>query len=136
MGLAICAPAAVSRVGACEILVGGFRILHPWTRATEPGVTSAMLCLVIDEVTEADRLVSVSTPVADGAEMGGLDAGPKIDWPIPLGRVSALSEQGTFVRLVGLKHALHVGRVYPLSLGFENAGPVSATLSVDFGRFR
>jgi copper(I)-binding protein len=128
--------AAAMNTQACEILVGGFRILHPWTRATEPGETSAPLCMTIDQVTEADRLVSVSTPVAEGAEMGGAAAGPVVDWPLPLGVESVFSEQGAHVRLVGLKLPLRVGRVYPLLLGFDKAGLVVATVSVDFGRFR
>jgi copper(I)-binding protein len=129
-GLVLCLPFVAPATRACEVLVGGFRILHPWTRATAADATSAVLCMTFD------GLIAVETPVAEGAEMGGLAAAPTVDFPIPVGQESVLGEGGTFVRLVGLKHPLQVGRSYPLRLGFENAGAVPATLNVDFGRFR
>ena len=89
-----------------------------------------------DEVVQSDRLILVASPVAAGAEMGGLNAGPAVDFFIPQGQESYLAEAGTHVRLVGLKFALEVGRSYPLTLGFEKGGIYNATLSVDYTRFK
>jgi copper(I)-binding protein len=89
-----------------------------------------------DEVAADDRLIAVETPVAEGAQMGGEAAGGAVNFVIPAGQASALSEQGSFVRLVGLRHPLEIGRNYPLHLGFERAGLVIARLNVDFARFR
>ena len=102
-----------------------------------------------DEVSRDDRLVQLHTPVAAAAEMGGMartssgtagragaGAGAGLDFFIPAGQESGLSEGGRFVRLLDLRHPLEVGRSYPLTLVFEQGGTVKATLTVDFARFR
>jgi hypothetical protein len=133
LGLALLAP----RARACEVMADYLRVIHPWTRATRPGATEAVLCMTIDAVTAPDRLIGVETPVATGAEMGGLAAGPVVDFAVEPGGEFVLDEDGTYVRLTGLRHPLHVGRQYPLQLAFEKSGIVLASLSVDFNfRFR
>lgn len=131
-GLAIGAVLVAPRVRACEIIADYLRVVHPWTRSTPPGATEAVLCMTIDEVTMPDRLVAVETPVAEGAAMGGVGAGPTVDFPVEPGGRFVLDESGTFVRLTGLRHPLSVGREYPLRLEFERSGIVLAELSVDF----
>lgn len=135
-GLAACFPVMLAPARACEYFADGLRISHPWTRATAPGATTAVLCMGFDEVTADDRLIAVETPVAEGAEMGGMAPGREVNFAIPAGQSSALSEHGSFVRLTGLKHPLEVGRIYPLNLHFERSGLVLAKLNVDFARFR
>lgn len=130
-GVSIFVPAA----RACELITSTLRVTHPWTRATGPEATTAVLCMKFDEVQEADRLISVQSPVASGAEMAGAGAGPTVNFVIPRGGETLLSESGTYVRLTGLKFPLLVGRSYPLTLGFEKAGNYIATLSVDYSRF-
>ena len=141
LGVALLAPAA----RACEFFSPTMRILHPWTRASEPGASTAVVCMRFDEVSRDDRLIQLQTPVAAAAELGGValdgssrrnNAGTGLDFPIPAGRESALSEGGRFVRLLGLRHPLEVGRSYPLTLVFEQGGVVDATLTVDFASFR
>lgn len=139
VGLALLAPAA----RACEFFSPTLRILHPWTRASEPNATTAVVCMRFDEVSRDDRLIQVLTPVAAGAEMGGVTlmggssgAGPDLDFLIPAGRESALTEGGRFVRLLDLRHPLEVARSYPLTLIFEQGGVVNASLTVDFANFR
>jgi copper(I)-binding protein len=122
----------VPRARACETIADHLRVVHPWTRATPPGATEAVLCMTIDEVTAPDRLIGVETPVAEAAAMGGVGAGPTVDFPVEPGGLFVLDEGGTFVRLTGLRHPLAVGRKYPLKLTFERSGVVLAELSVDF----
>jgi copper(I)-binding protein len=131
-GLAAVLPAA----RACEFYTSTLRVTHPWTRATAPGASTAVVCMKFDEVTVADRLISVETPVATGAEMGGVGAGSAVDFLVPAGQTTFLDEGGTHVRLVGLKFPLEVGRSYPLRLGFEKGGEFNATLTVDYTRFK
>ena len=133
-GLALGASLVVPSARACEFFSSTLRITHPWTRATAGDATSAVVCMKFDEVTRADRLIGVETPVAGGAEMGGLSARPAVDFTIPEGCETLLSEEGTFLRLVGLKFALEVGREHELTLFFESGGVVSASLSVDYDR--
>ena len=134
--LASAAATALPAARACEYYTGTLRVTHPWTRATAADATTAVLCMRIDEVQEDDRLISVATPVAEGAEMGGSEAGMRVDVPIPQGSLLELTDSGLHVRLTGLRHALQVGREYPLTLGFERSGLVLARLSVDFTAMR
>ena len=119
-------------VRAHKYYVPHLRISHPWCRATPADAQSAAICMTFDEVLRADRLIGVETPLAAGAEMGGVGAGPVVDFPIPAGQESVLSEEGTFVRLVGLRQALELGRFYPLRLVFERGGPVEASVDVSY----
>jgi copper(I)-binding protein len=89
-----------------------------------------------DEVTETDRLIGVETPVAGGVELVGVGAGAGVNFLIPAGRETLLSEEGAHIRLLGLKHPLLIARSYPLQLVFEKAGIVNAALNVDYFRPR
>ena len=117
---------------ACEFFAPTLRIVHPWTRATAPGATSAVVCMSINEVTTTDRLIGVESPVATGAELAGEGAGPTIDLHLPKGQAFDFSETGMHIRLVGLKEPLLLGRVYPLTLIFEKGGIVNADFEVDY----
>lgn len=130
---------------ACEYHTANLRITHPWTRASEAGAETAVVCMKFDEVRVTDRLVLLETPVASGAEMGGAQTGETarranqpagVNFLIPAGQETHLEERVTFVRLTGLKVALEAGRSYPLRLGFEHGGVVEATLTVDYARFK
>lgn len=135
-GLALASGLLVPGAKACEYFGANLRITHPWSRASAERATFADVCMKFDEVTLADRLVQIETPVAAGAALGGLAASPAVDFVIPQGQETLLSEDGTFLRLLDLKHPLEVGRSYPLILVFERAGTVSTTLSIDFGGLR
>lgn len=127
-GLVACLPKA----RACEFFAANLRITHPWTRASAAGASTAIVCMKFDEVTLADRLISVETPVASGAEMGGTQTDAAVNFALAAGQEYELSETGTFIRLLGLKHRLELGRSYPLRLVFEHSGPIAAELSVDY----
>jgi copper(I)-binding protein len=133
-GCALGAALVLPPARACEFFSTHLRILHPWSRATAEGDAFAVLCMRFAEVRLPDRLIRVETPVAAGAEMGGADTGRAIDFAIPAGRESELSETGTFIRLVGLKQPLELGRNYPLKLVFEHGGVVDADIDIDFER--
>ncbi|RQO54745.1 hypothetical protein DBR47_22005 [Paucibacter sp. KBW04] len=119
---------------ACEFYTTHLRITHPWTRVSAPGQTTAIISLKFDEVTKSDRLIGVSTPVAQGAVLGGPGASESqaLNYLVPAGRETLFSEQGLHIRLTGLRHPLEMARSYPLSLLFEQGGRVEADLSVDY----
>ena len=119
---------------ACEFFTTNLRVTHPWTRVSAAGESSAVICMKFDQVPQADRLIRVESPVAAGAEMGGVETGADgiVNFSIPANQESLLSEVGTFVRLLGLKHPLEMARSYPLTLIFEKGGRIDADLSVDF----
>jgi copper(I)-binding protein len=135
-GIALCTPWLLPESQAHEIITSTLRITHPWSRATAPGDPFAVLCMKFDEVAQADRLILVQTPVAESAEMGGARAGTTIDFAVPAGEETYLGDHdaGTYVRLLGLKAPIEVGRSYRLVLGFEKGGTHTTTFSVDFTR--
>ena len=132
--MAPCWPLWSGAARACEYFAPNLRIVHPWTRASLPGETSALLFMKFDEVTERDRLIGVETPVAERVELAGT-TGP-VDLDIAAGHETVLSEEGPHLRLLELRHPLEIARSYPLRLRFEKGGLVLATLNVDYLRFR
>lgn len=133
IGLAFGLPLPQAR--ACEFYAPNFKLVHPWTRATADGADVALVSMVFDEVTAADVLVGVSTPVASHAQLGGVAAHDTLHLAIAAGQRLALSEAGIHLRLLGLRHPLEVGRAYPMTLAFQHAGLLSAQLTVDYERF-
>lgn len=134
-GLAFGAALALPSARACEYFADNLRITHPWCRATRPGATSVVVSMMFDEVTRNDRLIGVQTMVAEGAEIGGRLARPQVDFVIPEGLETNLSEHGTYLKLTGLKFPLEVARTYPMVLTFEHGGVVQSNLNVDLQRF-
>ena len=133
-GIALGVCGLAPRVRACEFFAANLRIYLPWTRATAQGDSHAVLCATFDEVTQADRLIGIETPVAAGAEMGGAGARGAVDFVLPQGRESVLSESGVHVRLLGLKHPLELGRTYPMKFVLEQAGVVAGAFDVSYER--
>jgi copper(I)-binding protein len=120
---------------ACEFVTQTMTIIHPWTRASAPGATTAKVVMTFQDVRHTDRLIGAETPVAGAAQMGGEVAGPGIDLLVSEGQALTLSETGLHLLLTDLQMPLQVGREYPLTLRFETAGDVQAKLSVDYARF-
>ena len=133
--LAFAAAPFVQPVRACEYYAPNFTLVHPWTRASRPGATTAQVCMSFKDVSAGDRLVGVQTPVAEGAELAGPGVGPQLDLAIAAGQTLELTERGVHLRLVGLQFPLEVARTYPMTLLFEQAGELRTTLNVDYARF-
>lgn len=135
--------ACLPQARACEFFSPNLRITHPWTCASEPGASTAVVCMRFDEVLEDDRLVGVETPLATGAQLAfaarpGMAPAPAAELPfdIPAGRETLLSDKGTHLLLTGLTQPLFVGRAYPMTLRFARGGEVPAQLTVDYPSFR
>ncbi len=130
-GLSMALPSARS----CQLPMGNFVLVHPWARATAPDATEASVCMGFEEVEAEDWLIGASSPVAESAEMGGEGQNKAVKFRIAKGQSSALSEAGTYLKLVGLKFPLEAGRSFPLTLVFEKSGTTETRFSVDFPRF-
>jgi copper(I)-binding protein len=115
----------------------GVQVEHAWSRATVPGQTG-VIYLTITDTGPADRLMSVASPVAATAalhesfsengvskmrEIGGLAVSP--------GTPVTLAPGGYHIMLMGLKQPLKQGDAFPVTLTFEKAGPVTATVTVE-----
>lgn len=130
--MALVAGLALPSARACEFFAATLRVWHPWTYALRPGETTAIVSLSFDQVTAADRLVGVSTPVATGAELVVRGAAGPVALDIPEGRETVLREDRDFIRLTGIEEPLLIGRSYPLRLAFEKGGTVQAQLNIDY----
>jgi hypothetical protein len=134
-GLACGLSMALPTARSCQLTMGNFVLVHPWARATAPDATEASVCMGFEEVEAEDWLIGASSPVAESAEMGGEGASRHVKFRIARGQSSALSEAGTYLKLVGLKFPLEAGRGFPLTLVFEKAGTAQTSLSIDYPRF-
>jgi periplasmic copper chaperone A len=134
------------------ILVGGsaaaheyrretLEIDHPWARATPQAVKNGAVYLEIRNIApEPDRLVAISTPAADKAELHKTERegdilrmreAPMLD--IPANDSVLLRPGGLHIMLTGLKAPLKAGTEFPLTLRFERAGPIEVEIRVERG---
>lgn len=117
---------------------GSIEIGHPWARATASSAPNAAAYLVLNNAgAEADRLVSVSTPVADKAELhthlvdnGVMKMRPLTAIEVTPGSPTTLAPGGLHIMLLGLKQPLAKGKAFPLTLVFDKAGPVTVQVDV------
>jgi len=118
--------------------VGPIEIDHPWSRATAPVVSTGVVYFVLrNPSARHDRLISVSTPVADKAELhthvqdGDMLRMHKVNAiDLAPGSTTALASGGLHVMLMGLKQPLLKGQAFPLTLVFEHAGSVTVRVDV------
>jgi copper(I)-binding protein len=135
LGLAIPAAATLPRPArACEFFAPNLRVYRPWSRATAAGDAFAVLCMTFDEVTLADRLLAVHTPVAGRVVLQRAGKPAPVDLALPAGASTELDEGGVHLRLLDLQHPLAVGRNYPLELRFERGGTVVGDFDVIYDR--
>ena len=124
---------------ACEFFSTHLRIWHPWTRATRVDADTAQIFMRFDEVRATDRLIGVETPLAGGARLAGPGAkaeGQALSLLIREGETLTLTEDGVHIELLDLQQPLQIARTYPMTLLFERADPVQATLTVDYASLR
>lgn len=131
-GWALGASAMAPGARACEFFAANLRVTHPWTRVTPADAPFAVVCMKIDQVTASDRLIGVETPVATGAQIGGISTPPGLNLLIERGQDFTLSEGGLHLRLLGLTQPLLLGRSYPMRLVFEKSGVLHVELNVDY----
>jgi periplasmic copper chaperone A len=126
----IVASTALAQTGQIEVNNG-------WARATPGKVENGAAYVTILSAT-ADRLVSVSTPVAKKAElhtmsMAGMvmEMRPVAGIDIPAGKPVSLKPGGEHIMLLGLAQPLREGQTFPLTLTFEKAGSRAVTVTVE-----
>ena len=123
---------------AHEYSAGELHIEHPWSREM-PAVapTAAAYFVVHNQGTEADRLLSVSTPHAGKAELhehihaDGLMKMQQVqNVAIPAGGAVKFAPMGYHVMLFNLKQQAKDGERFALTLTFEKAGAVEVQVAV------
>lgn len=123
--------------GAASAQTGSVEVKNAWARAT-PGKAEIGAAYLTIQAATPDRLIAVSTPVADKAEphemtmQGGvmkMRSLATID--LPAGQAVVLKPGATHIMLVGLKQPLRVGESFPLTLEFEKAGRREVNIVVE-----
>ena len=113
-------------------------VMEVWARATPPGaVVGATYFVVHNQGQQPDSLIGVQSPIADKAEMhtsvmqGDLMTMEKLD-SVPLNPDAPIifKPGGQHVMLMGLDSPLVEGDSFPLTLMFENAGPIEAMVVI------
>jgi copper(I)-binding protein len=129
-------------LAAALLIAGGaeaqsiVEVADAWARAT-PGKAENGAAYLTLQSSAADRLTSLSTPIAEKAELHlmTMEAGimrmrPLAGVDLAPGQKVALKPGGTHIMLVGLKEPLRSGQSFPLTLHFEKAGASEVTVIV------
>jgi periplasmic copper chaperone A len=111
----------------------------PWARATPAGArTGAVYMTLANKTSASDRLTGASSDVAAEVQIHDMSVVNGImkmrqltdGLAIPAGGSVTLKPGGYHVMLIGLKKPLTVGETFPLTLTFQKAGNISATVQV------
>jgi copper(I)-binding protein len=124
--------AGLAQTGAAQTIV----IDHPWARAST-GKTGVAYFTIINKGAADDRLIAASTPVAQKAEPhntiddnGVMRMRPVDGIEVKAGGQAVLKPGGLHLMLTGLNGPLKAGQSFPVTLTFEKAGKIEATVAV------
>jgi copper(I)-binding protein len=130
--LGVCGPAH-----SASPKTGNITVEHAWARATPKGAPNAAAYLtLVNNGSEPDRLIGASSPVADDIQfheeleengVSKMRALETID--VAPGASVVLKPSGLHLML-RIKQQLKEGDTFPLTLTFEKAGPIEATVRV------
>ncbi|MGZ3215087.1 MULTISPECIES: copper chaperone PCu(A)C [Paracoccus] len=137
MGLAVMLP-AVALADCAEVSQGQLLISAAWSRATIGTARPAVFYVTIrNNGSTDDRLTGIETPVAgmpmlhETVMTDGVASMPHAsDISIPAGQTVSLAPGGYHGMLMDLEEELKDGESFPVTLKFENAGPVSVETAV------
>ncbi|WP_337918632.1 copper chaperone PCu(A)C [Pseudaminobacter soli (ex Zhang et al. 2022)] len=123
---------------AHEFKAGMIEIGHPWSRPTPPSapVASGYMTLT-NSGAEADRLVEISSPLSERAEIhrSAIESGvasmrPVEGLPLEPGTTVDFAAEKLHVMFIGPERQLKDGERFPATLVFEKAGAVEVEFVV------
>lgn len=136
--------AAAIALSALPALADGITISDPYARvSTMMSKSGAAFMVIANTGTEADRLISAASDVAEKVELHThkQDANGVMQmlevpegFAIPAGESYALARGGDHVMFLGLTRDLTQGDVVKLALTFEKAGVIEVDVPVDLER--
>jgi copper(I)-binding protein len=128
---------AAMAFGAGAQTASSLTVDNAWARATPPSAQSGAIYVTVTDHGAPDRLVGASTPVAGTAEVHEtiregdvMKMRPVAGLAISAGTPISMSPGGYHIMLTKLKQPLTSGQTFPVSLRFEKAGTVEATVTV------
>jgi periplasmic copper chaperone A len=131
-------PQAVLCAQAAESRLGNLIITEARARPTPPGISvGAVYFSITNAGSKADRLLSVSTPVAGRVELhesrnmhGVVEMREMTSVECPPGATVRATPGGLHVMLLGLAAPLAAGTEFNVSLQFRDAGVLTLKVSV------
>lgn len=130
-------PAAARPAAAAEVRIGDLVLTQPWGRAAGQGGTGAGYLTIRNAGTVPDRLLSAATPLAGRVELhthvpdGEVMRMRQVEGiDLPAGQSVTLLPGGLHLMLIGLIQPLRQGEAVLVTLIFERAGTVQASLAV------
>lgn len=138
MIIAACLAAALLAPALAQEKTPSVAVTSVWARATPPGAkTGAVYMTLVNKGGSADRLVEVSTPVADKAQLhiesndnGVMKMRPLTGVDLKPGEQVVFKPGAMHVMLMGLRQQLKAGESFPLTLQFAHAGRIEAPVTV------
>lgn len=117
----------------------GVEASDAWARARPANSRAGGAYLTLKNTGEKpDRVIAAASPVAEVAELhthireGDVMMMRQVeDIPLPAGETVMLAPGGLHVMLIGLKEELAEGMVFPVTLTFESAPPVTVEVKVE-----
>jgi len=130
--------AAVTASFGHDIKKGDILLTELWSRATPPGAKVAAGFFTVENTgSEPDRLVDIKTPVGkadihETATVNGVSTMRPLDGGLPIapGQKVTLAPGGLHVMITELKEPLKEGEMLHLTLHFQKAGEIEATLHI------
>jgi len=125
---------------AHDYTLGTLQIVHPWTRATPASaMAGGGYVTLINKGGAADRLVSVRSAAADKVEIHEMKMDGNImrmreladGLELPAGATVTLMPGGYHIMFMGLKAPFQEDGRVPVTLVFENAGPIDLEFVVE-----
>lgn len=111
---------------------------HPWARATPGTAKNGVMFVTFTDRGQPDRVVGVSTPAAEHAELhetiddnGIMKMRPVDGIPLEPNAAVTLAPGGKHIMLMGLKAPLKLGDTFPVTFSFAHAAPVTVTVAVE-----
>jgi copper(I)-binding protein len=130
--------AALATAGPALAQGQAIEVQNAWSRATAAGAKAGGVFLTLKDSGAPDRLMSASTPVAAMAELhettndnGVMRMRPVDELSLMTGQSIVLKPGGYHIMLMGLKQQLKDGETFPVTLSFEKAGSMTATVRVE-----
>ncbi|MDR7301441.1 copper chaperone PCu(A)C [Haloactinomyces albus] len=126
------------QVGSMLVRDATFAYDHPieGNAVYQPGESVAVRATIVNEGSTTDRLVSVSSPIADEGLVRGEHTIPgghtlTAGYTEPVASITLPNTTSIDLRLLGLNTALRSGPTYPVVFTFARAGEIRIELRVD-----
>lgn len=124
--------------GAFAESANPIHVVDAKARPTAPGIgTGVVYMVVMNHGQTDDTITSLSTPIADKAEMhrtsnevGVMRMDPVAELPVKANDAVIFAPNGLHVMLTGLHQPLKLGDSFPLTLNLAKAGAVTVIVDV------